>query len=484
MSDNLRSKTVKGVGWSFTDNIANQGISFVVGLVLARLLSPEEYGLIGVILIFIGISNSLVDCGFSNALIRKNTTTDTDYNTVFIVNMAVSIVLFLILWMAAPAIAKFFGQFQLVPLTRAMAVVPVINAFGIIQRTIFVKRIDFRTQTKISFIASGSSGVIGIGMAVGGLGGWSLVGQQISRQLLNTVFLWGYNTWRPRKAFSVESFRELFGFGWKLLVAGMIDTGWREIYKVVIGKFYAPVTLGQYTRAEQFASIFSSNITTMVQRVSYPVLSSIQDDRIRLKAAYRKVIISTMWITFTCMLGLVAIARPMVVVLIGEQWLPCVPMLQIVCFSMMLYPLHAINLNMLQVQGRSDLFLRLEIIKKIIAVGPILLGVFFNIYYMLIGSAMAGFISYYLNAYYSGPFLGYSIAEQVKDILPSFAQAFAMAVVVALFGYLPFCAFVVLPIQLAVGALMVWGLNEWMQQEEYLEMKRIAMTAIERLKRR
>lgn len=170
MSDNLRSKTVKGVGWSFTDNIANQGISFVVGLVLARLLSPEEYGLIGVILIFIGISNSLVDCGFSNALIRKNTTTDTDYNTVFIVNMAVSIVLFLILWMAAPAIAKFFGQFQLVPLTRAMAVVPVINAFGIIQRTIFVKRIDFRTQTKISFIASGSSGVIGIGMAVGGLG--------------------------------------------------------------------------------------------------------------------------------------------------------------------------------------------------------------------------------------------------------------------------------------------------------------------------
>ncbi len=184
------------------------------------------------------------------------------------------------------------------------------------------------------------------------------------------------------------------------------------------------------------------------------------------------------------MLGLVAIARPMVVVLIGEQWLPCVPMLQIVCFSMMLYPLHAINLNMLQVQGRSDLFLRLEIIKKIIAVGPILLGVFFNIYYMLIGSAMAGFISYYLNAYYSGPFLGYSIAEQVKDILPSFAQAFAMAVVVALFGYLPFCAFVVLPIQLAVGALMVWGLNKWMQQEEYLEMKRIAMTAIERLKRR
>lgn len=478
MSDNLRSKAVKGVGWSFTDNIANQGISFVVGLVLARLLSPEEYGLIGVILIFIGISNSLVDCGFSNALIRKNTTTDTDYNTVFIVNMAVSIVLFLILWMAAPAIAKFFGQFQLVPLTRTMAVVPVINAFGIIQRTIFVKRIDFRTQTKISFIASSSSGLIGIGMAFGGLGVWSLVWQQISRQLLNTVFLWRYNTWRPRKIFSIESFRELFGFGWKLLIAGMIDTGWREIYKVVIGKYYAPVTLGQYTRAEQFASIFSSNITAMVQRVSYPVLSSIQNDRIRLKAAYRKVIKSTMWITFTCMLGLVAIARPMVVVLIGKQWLPCVPMLQIICFSMMLYPLHAINLNMLQVQGRSDLFLKLEIIKKVIAVGPIVLGICCNIYYMLIGSVFTGCFAYYLNAYYSGPFLDYSIVEQVKDIVPSFAQAALMAVVVFMLGWLPLSVYIILPVQIFIGLLLIWGLNEWTQREEYVEIKNIVFSVI------
>ena len=220
MSESLKDKTVKGVGWSFADNIANTGVSFVVGLVLARLLTPEEYGLIGIITIFIIVFNSIVDSGFSNALIRKKDASDKDYNTVFITNLLLSVLLFVVLYKCAPAISRFFNQPQLIPLTRVMGSVVIINAFAIIQRTILVKKIDFKTQTKVSLISSISSGVVGIGMAIGGMGVWSLVGQQISRQLLNTLFLWVYNKWWPKLQFSLDSFRELFNFGWKLLEIG------------------------------------------------------------------------------------------------------------------------------------------------------------------------------------------------------------------------------------------------------------------------
>lgn len=482
MSDSLKKKTVKGVGWSFADNIANSGVSFLVGLVLARLLTPEEYGLIGIITIFIVVFNSIVDSGFSNALIRKNDASDRDYNTVFITNLLLSVFLFVLLYACAPAISRFFTQPQLIPLTRVMGCIVIINAFAIIQRTILVKRIDFKTQTKVSLISSIASGVVGIGMAISGMGVWSLVGQQISRQLLNSLFLWVYNKWLPKLQFSVASFKELFSFGWKLLVSGLIDTIWKEIYQLVIGKYYSTETLGQYTRAHQFSSVFSSNLTTIVQRVSYPVLSSIQDDKQRMKAAYKKVIKTTMLVTFVCMLSLAAIAKPMVLVLIGDKWLPCVAFLQILCFSMMLYPLHAINLNMLQVQGRSDLFLKLEIAKKTIAVIPVLLGIFIGIYWMLWGSVITGIIAYYLNAYYSGKFLGYSIWEQIKDILPSFCIAVCVAIIVYILSYLPLSHFVVLPIQLVCGALIVWGLCEMSHREEYLEIKNIVITAVKKVR--
>lgn len=364
MSASLKHKTVRGVTWSFVDNIANQGITFLVGLVLARLLSPEEYGLIGIIMIFIAVFNSIVDSGFSNALIRKNDATNIDYNTVFITNLLLSVVLFLILFACAPSIGRFFNKLELVPLTRVMGCILIINAFAIIQRTLLVKRVDFKTQTKVSLIASVSSGVIGVCMAFAGLGVWSLVGQQVSRQLLNACFLWYYAKWLPAVQFSLHSFKELFGFGWKLLVSELINTVWKEMYQVIIGKCYSAQMLGQYTRSKQFASIFSSNLTTVIQRVSYPVLSSIQDDKERLKLAYQRVIKVAMLVTFICMIGLAAIAKPMIVVLIGEKWLVAATLLPVICFNMMLYPLHALNLNMLQVQGRSDLFLKLEIAKK------------------------------------------------------------------------------------------------------------------------
>lgn len=474
-TESLKKKTVKGSIWSFADNLLNTGIQFLVSLVLARILTPHEYGLIGIITIFIAVFSSIVDSGFSSALIRKKEARDIDYNTIFFFNLVLSVLLFGLFYIGAPYIGSFFDEPQLVALSRVMGLIVIINAFALIQRTILVKRIDFKTQTKVSFIASVSSGIIGIAMALSGFGVWSLVGQQLSRQLLNTVFLWFYGRWFPKLQFSIASFKELFGFGWKLLVSGLIDTIWRQIYQVVIGRCYSSATLGQYTRAEQFASLCSSNLNAVVSRVTYPVLSSIQDDKDRLKAAYRRIIRLTMLVTFVMVLGLGAVAKPMILVLIGEQWLPCVPILQIICFNYMMYPLHALNLNMLQVQGRSDLFLKLEIYKKMIAVGPILLGVFINIYWMLIGSVFVGFFGYYLNAYYSGPFLKYGVWQQVKDILPSFGVALTMAVIVSGIGYLPWSPFLLLPLQIVVGAVITITLCHLFKLEEYIELKNIAL---------
>lgn len=474
----LKQKTIKGTVWSMIDSVANQGITFLVGLVLARLLTPQEYGLIGIILIFVAVFNSIVDSGFSNALIRKTDAKDIDYNTVFISNLAMSVVLFGAMFFSAPWIAKFFSQPQLEPLAKVMSSIVLINAFAIIQRTILIKNIDFKSQAKISLIASISSGGIGIAMALCGYGVWSLVGQQISRQLLNAFFLWVFTKWHPHLQFSIKSFKELFGFGWKLLASSLIDTMWREIYQVVIGKFYTPATLGQYTRAHQFSSIASSNLTAIIQRVSYPVLSSIKDDTVRLKMAYKRVIKITMLITFSLMLGLAAVAKPFVLVLIGEQWLPCVPYLQIICFQMMLYPLHALNLNMLQVQGRSDLFLRLEIIKKCIAVIPLMLGIFVDIYWMLCGSVIGSFFAYYLNAFYSGPLLNYSVKEQVKDIIPSFLMALTMGIIVFSISLINVSPLAQLPLQILAGASLTILMCELLNREEYLEIKKIILRKI------
>ena len=478
--DSLKNKVVKGMSWSAVENIIRMGLTFVVSIILARLLSPEEYGLIGILTIFISIFNAIVDSGFTNVLIRKQNSTDTDYSTVFYTNFVLSIVLALTLFFSAKPIAIFFERPELVPLTRVMSSVVIINALTIVQRVRTTKAIDFKTQAKITFISSTGGGFVGISMAYMGYGVWSLVGQQITNQLLTTLFFWIYNHWVPKLVFSLTSFKEMWGFGSKLLVSSLLDTAWKEVYQVVIGKCYSPTTLGLYTRAKQFADLCSSNLTSVVQRVSYPVFSSIQDDRIRLKYAYQRVIKTTMLPTFVLMLGMGACADSMIHVLIGEQWLECVPMLQLICCYGMLYPLHALNLNMLQVQGRSDLFLKLEIIKKIIGIGPLLLGILIDINFMLAGSLIISFICYYLNAYYSGPFLNYSIKEQIKDILPSFTVAFIMAVPVYFMGCIQINPFILLPLQILVGATITIGLCELIRLSEYLEIKGIVMSIIKR----
>ena len=317
-------------------------------------------------------------------------------------------------------------------------------------------------------------------MALGGMGVWSLVGQQLSRQFLNTLFLWIYSKWYPVWEFSRKSFKELFEFGSKLLLSGLLDTIYKNIYYIIIGRFYTSAQLGQYTRADQFNMIFSSNLTSVVQRVSYPVLSSIQEEPERLREAYQKVIKITMLITFACMLGLAAVAKPLILILIGEKWLPAVYFLQIICFSGMLYPLHAINLNILQVKGRSDLFLKLEIIKKIIAVGPIVVGVVYGIEYMLWGGVLTSFIAYFLNSYYSANLMNYPTSEQIKDILPTFLTSFLVAAFMWSVSFWNISVYALLPIQLLAGISLTLLIYEKLHLDEYLELKQLVLTALMR----
>lgn len=447
----LRNKTVSGIGWSAADAILGQGVTFLVGIVLARLLSPTEYGLIGIISIFIVVLNGIVDSGFSNAIIRKQDTTDEDYNTMFFTNLLFSVVLYIGLYFLAPVIATFFEREQLIALTRAMGLILIINALSITQVTILTKKVDFKTKTKASLTSAIISGIVGIILAYLGLGVWSLVAQQLTKQLLYTLCLWVLNKWIPTCTFSKQSFKYMWGFGWKLLLSGLLNNIWNQLYQVVVGKFYSPATLGQYSRSKEYANILSSNFTMIIQRVSYPVLSALQDDKERMIYGYRKIIKITMFVTAISMIFMGAVAEPLIYCLIGPQWHEAATYLPLICISMSLYPLHAINLNMLQVQGRSDIFLILEIIKKIIAIGPICLGIFVNIKCMLVGSIITGLLSFFLNSYYTGKKLHYTSWMQLRDIAPSYIVALCMAISVYFIKLLPLSFFIILPIQIVVG---------------------------------
>lgn len=478
----LRNKTIKGVGWSAADAFLGQGITFIVGLVLARLLSPEEYGLIGICLIFTTVLNGIVDSGFSSALIRKNDVTDKDYNTMFITNLLISIVLYILLFVASPFISHFFARAQLTALIRVIGLVMIVNALSLTQVTNLTKKIDFKTKTKASVISALLSGVIGIGMAYTGYGVWALVAQTLSKQFFNTICLWIFNRWWPNFTFSIDSFRYMWGFGSKMMLSGLLDNIWKQLYQVVVGKFYSPATLGQYTRSKEYANIFSANITSIVQRVSYPALAEIQDDQERMVAAYRKVIKTTMFITCICMISLGAVAEPLIYFLIGPQWHEAATYLPLICISMSLYPLHAINLNMLQIQGRADIFLTLDIVKKIIGIGPLAIGVFCNIYWMLIASIVTGVISFLLNTHYTGKKLRYTSWMQLKDVSTSYGVAILVAISVYFLKYIPLSYWIILPLQIVVGCVVCIVVCENTHPDEYCEIKKIVLSIITKKK--
>lgn len=478
--ESLKNKTIEGVGWSAADAFLGQGVTFIVGLVLARLLSPDEYGLIGICLIFTTVLNGIVDSGFSNALIRKKEVTDEDYNTMFITNMVISIVLYVLLFICAPLVSDFFHREELAALVRATGLVLFFNALSITQVTILTKKIDFKTKTKASFVSAIISGGIGIVMAYMGYGVWALVAQQLSKQLFYTICLWFLNKWWPKFTFYKDSFKYMWGFGWKLLASGILNNVWNQLYQVVIGRCYTSATLGHYTRANEYASIFSSNLTTIVQRVSFPALAEIQDDKERLVQGYRKVIKITMFVTAVCMISLGAVSEPIVYTLIGTKWHEAATYLPLICISMSLYPLHAINLNILQVLERSDIFLYLEILKKFIGLLPIAIGVFCGIYYMLLASIFVSVISLYLNTWYTGKSLSYTFIKQIRDIAPSYFTALIIAVAVYFLKFLMLPCYVVLVLQIIVGIIVGLSISELLKFEEYIELKSIVIKMIKR----
>lgn len=478
--ESLKNKTIKGVGWSAADAFLGQGVTFIVGLVLARLLSPDEYGLIGICLIFTTVLNGIVDSGFSNALIRKKDVTDEDYNTMFITNMAISIVLYVLLFISAPFVSEFFHREELTALVRATGLILFFNALSITQVTILTKEINFKTKTKASFVSAVISGGIGIAMAFIGFGVWALVAQQLSKQLFYTICLWFLNKWCPKFSFYKDSFKYMWGFGWKLLASGILNNVWNQLYQVVIGRCYTSATLGHYTRANEYASIFSSNLTSIVQRVSFPALSEIQDDKERMVQGYRKIIKVTMFVTAVFMISLGAVSEPMIYTLIGTKWHEAATYLPLICISMSLYPLHAINLNILQVLGRSDIFLYLEVLKKFIGLFPIVIGIFCGIYYMLLASIFTGIISLYLNTWYTGKTLNYNFINQLRDIAPSYFTAFVIASAVYFLKYLVLPFYVVLVLQIIIGIMVGFSISELLKFEEYIELKSILVKMIKR----
>lgn len=479
----LKEKTAKGLGWGFIDNFVGTGITAVVSIILARILSPEEFGLVGMIAIFIALGNSLMDSGFSGALIRKENVTDKDLSTVFYTNLILSIIIYAILFVSAPFIAEFLNTPILVKLIRVLGVSVLIMSFTQVQKVNFIRKIDFRTQAIISLVASLVSGIASIWMALDGYGVWSLVVQQLSKQAVVSLLLWIFSTWKPSIIFSWSSFKEMFSFGSKLLACSMISVIWNEIYSLVIGKMYNPVSVGYFTRAEKFKSLVTSNIGQVVQRVGYPVMSSIQSDPQRQVRVYRKVVRLTMLITSTLVMGLIGCADAMIEVLIGAKWLPAAEYLRILGLSGIFLPLILSSVNVFNANGKSDKTLLLEIIKTALAVIPVTLGIVCNIKFLLWGMVGISLLSYLIHAAFVAKEINYTVWQQVKDILPFFIISSVMSILVHFIGELEIKALYLLALQIAAGfAITLAAYEIFYKSEEYTDIKNEMMRVL-RLKK-
>ena len=481
--ESLKNKTITSVGWKFLGSLMSYGITFIVGIILARLLSPDEYGLIGIIMIFITVFNGIVDGGFSTAIIRKKNATDLDYSTMLIVNVSISIVLYIALFLSAHFIADFFNRPELVELTRVTGLCIIINAFCIIQQSLTFKELAFKTQTICAIFSSVFSGIVGIIMAFCGYGVWALVAQQLSKSIVYTIMLWFIRGGLKKLAFSWNSFVNLWNFGWKILVSTILSNVWNQLNQIVIGRCYTPAVLGQYTKGSEYVNLVSQNITLVVQTVSYPSLSRLQDEPNRLRNGYRMVIKVTMFVTFILVCNFMGCAKQFVLCFLGEKWLPCVPMMYLISLSAVFFPLHAINLNLLQVKGRSDIFLWLEIVKKIIYLPPLIIGVYTNMYWMLIATAVSGLIALVLNAFYSGRFIDYSLLCQLRDITPSFLVASLSGLIVFSLSILNVNIYLLFGSQIIVGIIcsimfsIIFKLKEY---NECLAMLKMYMSKFKR----
>lgn len=469
MSESLKQEVTKGIFWSGIERFSVQGVQFLVMIVMARILMPEDYGLVGMLTIFLAVSQSLIDSGFTQALIRKQNRTEIDNNTVFYFNIVVGFILYFVLYLLAPYVSKFYAIPELTLVMRVISLSVVLNSFTIVQRALFTAQVNFKSQAQSSLVAAIVSGVIGIVLAYRNWGVWSLVVQQLINQGTNAIMLWILSKWHPRLLYSWKSFKDMFSFGSKLMLSGLLNTIYENVYALVIGKIFNANSLGNYTRAHQFANFPSANLTGILQKVTYPVLCGINEDD-RLRIVYRKFLKLSAYIVFPLMLGLSALSHPFVELMIGEQWGLCSSVLQILCFSMMWYPIHSINLNLLNVKGFSGLILKLEFMKKLIAIVILCITIPFGIIIMCYGQVLFSLIALIINTYYTSKLINMGFISQMKDLLPIFLLSFIMFMLVSMSVLLIESNFLQLVVGFIVGSIIYVGMSFLFHFEEYHEL--------------
>lgn len=419
-TDNLKQRTLSGLFWNLGERVGLRIVQFLPTILLARLLAPEQFGLVGMVALFIALAQTFLDSGFGVALIQKRDTTHIDECSIFYFNILVGGVTVLLLFFAAPLIATFYNQPLLIPLTRWLSLDILLKSFSLIQTTLLSRALDFKTQIKANLFATLCAGVVGVAAATYGLGVWSLVIQIIVATLLRTVALWRLSDWRPALRFSLASLRGMFGFGSRMLVSGLLAVFFDNFYQAFIGKMFSAAPLGYYTRAASMREVVIDTTSNTVGRVMYPALASIQDDTARLRRGYRQSAMLSTFIHFPLMIGLAVVAQPLITLLFSARWEESVLFFQLMCVAGLPYPLSVINLDILKVKGRSDLFLRLELIKRSLIVINALIAYRWGISAILLGQVGISGIAYFLNSFYSERLIAYPMKAQILDMLPSF----------------------------------------------------------------
>lgn len=465
--NNIKFKVIYNLFWKLMERGGVQGIQFIVQIVLARLLTPNDYGIISLITIFIAIANVFVQSGFNTALIQKKDVNEEDFSSVFYLSLFVSGIVYYILFITAPFIANFYEEPLLISVIRVLSVILFFGAFNSIQNAVVARKMQFKNLFFSSLGAMTISGIIGIIMAFKGFGVWALVAQQITNQLSTAIILLFTVKWRPQPLFSFERIKVLFSYGSKLLVSSLIDTLFNNLRGLFIGKLYTSSVLGSYNRGQQFPALIVTNIDGSIQSVMLPALASHQDDIKKVKSMVRRSIVTSSFFIFPIMVGLAIIAKPLIIILLTEKWLPAVPFLQIYCFSYALWPIHTANLQAINALGRSDIFLKLEIVKKIVSL--IILGVTikYGVYAIAMGEVFSGLISTVINAYPNKVLLNYSVKEQWTDIVPSLLLSLFMGFIVCGIYYMDLSVWSTFIIQLITGVISYFGLAKMFKLECY-----------------
>ena len=430
MADNLQQKTFSGMIWTFAKQFSLEGFAFIQGIILARLLVPKDYGLIAMTTIFFAISSAFIDSGFSLALMRKKDRKEIDYSTVFVTNVVLTFFFAIVLFSCAPLIADFYNEPILKNIVRANAILLVLNSVNAVQGTRLAINLQFKISSFISVVCTIIIGIVTIIFAYLGFGVWSLIYPNFLNPILKYFLFWYYQRWRPKINFSWTIWKEYFSFGSKLLLSSLLNTIFNNLYPLIIGKKYSAIDLGYYSKANGYAGLPVKTFQGVIGSVTFPVLSSIQDDDTRLQNAYRRLIKLTGYIVFPMLMGLAALAKPFILVLVTEKWATSIPYLVVICFSTMWLPLHILNLNLLQIKGRSDLFLRLEVFKKVVILVVIFITMNFSVMAMCVGNVITSLLCLYINTYYTGKLIHVGFVQQMGDLLPSFSLAISMGLFV------------------------------------------------------